>query len=232
MKFKHLIAISYILTGTAIIMIIGLGAYAKISGKGLPIAASTPLLPNNLPASSNSTGASATGGDTAVNYTGAGASSSPTTNPASTSKAPAAGSSTSSSGSTTSGSSGSGSTGSGGSSGGSGTTPPPTTPPPTTPPPTPPPPAPCGGQTPCYTTATVSTHNSQSNCWVMIGSVVYNVTAYVPQHPGGQSVFNSSTCGHDITAYMSGSASTGGARHSHSNSAYNILNSYKIGYDY
>lgn len=57
----------------------------------------------------------------------------------------------------------------------------------------------------------------------------YIVTAYVNNHPGGRGVFNTSSCGHDITSYMNGSASTGGQRHSHSSGAYSVLNSYRIG---
>jgi hypothetical protein len=55
------------------------------------------------------------------------------------------------------------------------------------------------------------------------------VTSYVNSHPGGQAVFNSNTCGHDITSYLNGSASSAGQRHSHSSSAYAVLNSYFIG---
>jgi 4-hydroxysphinganine ceramide fatty acyl 2-hydroxylase len=71
-------------------------------------------------------------------------------------------------------------------------------------------------------------HNSKNNCWVVYANKVYNVTSYVSQHPGGQSVFNSTTCGHDITNYLNGSASSGGLRHVHSSASYSILSTYFI----
>jgi cytochrome b involved in lipid metabolism len=57
----------------------------------------------------------------------------------------------------------------------------------------------------------------------------YIVTSYVNAHPGGKSVFSASTCGVDVTAYLSGAASTAGQKHTHSSSAYSILQSYYVG---
>lgn len=87
----------------------------------------------------------------------------------------------------------------------------------------------CGQSGGTCTAAQVATHNSSSNCWVTYNGYYYIVTSYISNHPGGQSVFNSTTCGHDITAYMNGSASAAGKKHGHSNGAYNSLNSYRIG---
>lgn len=50
-----------------------------------------------------------------------------------------------------------------------------------------------------YTKAAVATHNSNSNCWVIIDNTVYNLTAWIPKHPGGEGVI-SSLCGKDGTA--------------------------------
>ncbi len=97
-----------------------------------------------------------------------------------------------------------------------------------TPAPTPPPVS-CGQAGGTCTAAQVATHNAKTNCWVIYSGWYYVVTSYVNAHPGGTSVFNSATCGHDISSYMNGSASTGGRQHSHSGSAYTILNSYKVG---
>ncbi len=91
------------------------------------------------------------------------------------------------------------------------------------------PPAGCGQSGGACTTAQVATHNSASNCWVIYNNSYYIVTSYVSQHNGGSSVFNSATCGHDITGYLNGSASTAGKQHTHSSSSYTILNSYKVG---
>jgi len=57
----------------------------------------------------------------------------------------------------------------------------------------------------------------------------YIVTNYVSSHPGGKAVFNTSTCGVDITGYMNGSKSAAGQSRRHSSSAYSILNSYYVG---
>ena len=101
-----------------------------------------------------------------------------------------------------------------------------------TPPPTPaptPPPIACGAPNGACTVAQVAVHNSQSNCWVRYSGYYYIVTSYVNSHPGGRSVFNTTTCGSDITAYLNGSASTGGQKHTHSQSSYAVLNSYRVG---
>lgn len=87
----------------------------------------------------------------------------------------------------------------------------------------------CGSAGGTCTTSQVATHNSAGNCWVIYNGGYYNVTSYVSIHPGGSSVFSSSTCGKDITAYLNGSSSVSGAKHRHSNSAYSTLNSYYIG---
>lgn len=91
-----------------------------------------------------------------------------------------------------------------------------------------PPPA-CGQAGGTCTAAQVATHNSQGNCWMTYGGKWYVVTSYVSTHKGGASVFNSTTCGQDVTPYMNGSASTAGKRHTHSSSAYNTLKSFTGG---
>jgi hypothetical protein len=86
----------------------------------------------------------------------------------------------------------------------------------------------CGNGGSC-TTAQVATHNSASNCWGIYAGKVYNLTSYVPKHDGGSAAFNSTSCGTDMTKYLNGSSGSGGVKkHSHSQKAYNILNSYYI----
>ncbi len=86
----------------------------------------------------------------------------------------------------------------------------------------------CGSAGGACTSAEVATHNSQSNCWVTYNGSYYDVTSYVNPHPGGSSVFNSTTCGHDIGPYLAG-ARVAGQSHNHKQSAYTKLASYKIG---
>lgn len=87
----------------------------------------------------------------------------------------------------------------------------------------------CGQSGGSCTSAQVAAHSTQGDCWVTYNGYYYIVTSYVNTHPGGKSVFNSSTCGHDITSYMNGNASTAGKQHNHNGSGYSALNSYRIG---
>ncbi len=36
-----------------------------------------------------------------------------------------------------------------------------------------------------YNLAEVSKHNNANDCWMVIDGKIYNVTSYIPQHPGG-----------------------------------------------
>jgi cytochrome b involved in lipid metabolism len=74
------------------------------------------------------------------------------------------------------------------------------------------------------TTSQVAAHSSANDCYVIVNNKVYNVTQYIPFHPGGQSRITS-RCGTDITADFL--TSSGG--HAHSASAQNILAGYYIG---
>jgi cytochrome b involved in lipid metabolism len=74
-----------------------------------------------------------------------------------------------------------------------------------------------------FTAASVSTHNSASNCWLIISGKVYNVTQYVPFHPGGTAnIVNN--CGTDATTLFTTSAG-----HIHSSSAHTLLAGYYVG---
>ncbi|HBC70780.1 TPA: hypothetical protein DCZ46_02355 [Candidatus Campbellbacteria bacterium] len=49
-----------------------------------------------------------------------------------------------------------------------------------------------------FTTTEVAKHSSESDCWVIINEKVYDLTSYIPMHPGGQSeIIN--RCGGDAT---------------------------------
>lgn len=74
------------------------------------------------------------------------------------------------------------------------------------------------------TSAQVATHNTAGNCWMIIGSGVYNVTNYIPLHPGGPGQIIP-YCGKNATIAFS----TLGGRGSHSQSAQNMLTNYYVG---
>jgi len=107
-------------------------------------------------------------------------------------------------------------------------TPAPTPTPTPTPAPTPTPIA-CGSAGGVCTSAQVAAHNTAGNCWQIYNGGYYIVTSYVSKHNGGASVFNSQTCGHDITGYLNGSQSTAGKTRKHSSAAYSTLQSYYVG---
>lgn len=61
------------------------------------------------------------------------------------------------------------------------------------------PPIPTGG----FTMAEVETHNSEDSCWTVVRGNVYDVTNWVPDHPGGRRAILS-LCGTDGTAAFEG----------------------------
>lgn len=38
---------------------------------------------------------------------------------------------------------------------------------------------------PQYTLQDISTHNTRESAWVLIGGIIYDVTKYLDEHPGG-----------------------------------------------
>lgn len=54
-----------------------------------------------------------------------------------------------------------------------------------------------------YTTADVATHADQTSCWTIIDDKVYDLTRWIPQHPGGEGAILS-LCGHDGSAAFHG----------------------------
>lgn len=54
-----------------------------------------------------------------------------------------------------------------------------------------------------YSLIDVSSHNSKSSCWTTIGDKVYDITSYIPRHPGGEkNVLR--ICGKDGTSLFEG----------------------------
>ena len=74
-----------------------------------------------------------------------------------------------------------------------------------------------------YSRAEVAKHNSKSDCWVTLRGVVYNVTDFIEDHPGGEELIEE-YAGKDVTEIMSDSLS-----HAHSRSAYKMLEEFRIG---
>lgn len=73
-----------------------------------------------------------------------------------------------------------------------------------------------------YTLSQVAENNNKSSCWTIIDNNVYDITSYVPRHPGGESEILQ-VCGRDGTSLFSG------VRDHISNDARDILNNFLIG---
>lgn len=74
------------------------------------------------------------------------------------------------------------------------------------------------------TTTEIAKHNNTNNCWVIISNKAYNVTSYIPLHPGGPDKIIK-LCGKDATVAFT----TKGGKGSHSQSAQDMLDNYYVG---
>ena len=77
----------------------------------------------------------------------------------------------------------------------------------------------------------VAAHNTEDDCWTIVDGTVYDITSYVPRHPGGDEILLA--CGTDGTSLFTmrttESGDTVGSGTPHSASATNQLASFKIG---
>ncbi|PIP03187.1 MAG: hypothetical protein COX54_04540, partial [Candidatus Yonathbacteria bacterium CG23_combo_of_CG06-09_8_20_14_all_46_18] len=71
----------------------------------------------------------------------------------------------------------------------------------------------------------VAQHSTASDCWLIISGNVYDLTQYIPFHPGGQNPITS-RCGTDGTTFFN---TNGGGGHNHSTSARSQLAGYLLG---
>jgi cytochrome b involved in lipid metabolism len=78
---------------------------------------------------------------------------------------------------------------------------------------------------PGLTLAVVATHNTADDCWMVINNNVYNVTDYIPNHPGGEQTIVP-YCGKDATTVFE---TKGGSGKTHSDQARQILSQFYIG---
>lgn len=90
--------------------------------------------------------------------------------------------------------------------------------------PTPTPPTNTASDRMTLTVDEVRNHSSESDCWLIINGAVYNVTSYIPIHPGGAQEI-SSLCGQDATTAFA----TQGGEGQLSNDADSDLTSLIIG---
>jgi cytochrome b involved in lipid metabolism len=70
----------------------------------------------------------------------------------------------------------------------------------------------------------VQSNNNKSSCWTIIDKKVYDITQYIPLHPGGDEILEA--CGKDGSILFK---TKGTDNKPHSQSAVNMLNRYLIG---
>lgn len=75
-----------------------------------------------------------------------------------------------------------------------------------------------------YSAAEIARHASATSCWLLIDNQVYDVTAYLSQHPGGIRTITP-WCGKESTKAFANE----GGRGEHSRTAYDDLKTYFIG---
>ena len=74
-----------------------------------------------------------------------------------------------------------------------------------------------------YTAEDVAQHNTTANCWVSRRGKIYDVSAFLPDHPGGDDLILN-YAGKDIEEVMKDRD-----EHEHSDSAYDMLEEYVVG---
>jgi 4-hydroxysphinganine ceramide fatty acyl 2-hydroxylase len=74
-----------------------------------------------------------------------------------------------------------------------------------------------------YTSEDVAEHNTHASCWVSRQGKIYDVSAFLPDHPGGDDLILKHA-GKNIEDTMKDSG-----EHDHSDSAYDMLEEYVIG---
>lgn len=86
--------------------------------------------------------------------------------------------------------------------------------------------SPQAAQAQAYTAADVAKHSDSSNCWLIINGSVYNVTNFIPQHPGGEAAIVP-YCGKEASKAFATQDKPGGDGHSPTADA--LLKDYFIG---
>lgn len=81
-----------------------------------------------------------------------------------------------------------------------------------------------GRTLPTFTQADLAAHKSKGSCYVTIGNKVYDITEFLPDHPGGED-FILDHAGKEIGKILEDEVS-----HKHSEAAYEILDEYLIGH--
>jgi cytochrome b involved in lipid metabolism len=96
--------------------------------------------------------------------------------------------------------------------------------------------APAQGQSessdlPLFKTEEVATHASEDDCWTIVNGGVFDITSYVPRHPGGDEILRA--CGTDGTSLFETRTTEDGEEVGpgtpHSSNAAKQLANFKVG---
>lgn len=82
-----------------------------------------------------------------------------------------------------------------------------------------------------YTASEIAEHATEEDCWTIVDGLVYDITSYIPRHPGGDTILLA--CGADGTSLFqdrtTNDGETVGSGTSHSSGAANALSELQIG---
>lgn len=82
-----------------------------------------------------------------------------------------------------------------------------------------------------FTKEDVAKHSTKEDCWTIIDNTIYNLTSYIPRHPGGSEILEA--CGKDGSSLFNErkteSGQSVGSGEPHSRSASAMLASLKVG---
>ena len=81
-----------------------------------------------------------------------------------------------------------------------------------------------GRHLPTFSRSAIATHNTTTSCYVTIGNKVYDVTSFLPDHPGGGDLI-AEYGGQDVAEIMQDEIS-----HAHSEAAYEVLDECLVGF--
>ena len=63
-----------------------------------------------------------------------------------------------------------------------------------------------------YSAEELALHNTEQDCWLLIDGKIYDVTEFIPSHPGGQAILQG--CGKDATTFFESRPMGSGTPHS------------------
>lgn len=75
-----------------------------------------------------------------------------------------------------------------------------------------------------YSMDEIAQHKDAESCWLLVEGKVYDVTNFIPQHPGGEVILKG--CGQDATELFN---TKDGKGMPHSGSAHELMKDYYIG---